>query len=46
MVIMHVWFIGIKGHFGEIAGRNNIRPIFLLLGFFCVVGILGQGFGV
>ena len=30
MVIMHVWFFGIKGHSGEIAGKNNIRPLFLL----------------
>ena len=28
MVIMHVWFIGIREHFGEIAGKNNIRPLF------------------
>ena len=27
---------GLKGHyFGEFAGRNNIRPLFLLSGFFC-----------
>ena len=34
---MHVWFIGIKEHFGEIAGKNNVRPLFLLPGFFCLV---------
>ena len=34
MVIMHVWFIGLKGHSGEIAGVNNIRLLFLLIGFF------------
>ena len=46
MVIMHVWFIGIKGHSGEIAGRNNIRPLFLLFGFFCSVEILLNVSGV
>ena len=40
MVIMHVWFTGRREHFGKIAGRNNIRPLFLLLGFFCLVEIL------
>ena len=30
MVIMHVWFIGIREHLGEIAGKNNISPLFLL----------------
>ena len=40
MVIMHVWFIGLKGHSGEIAGKNNVRPLFLLIGFFCLVEIL------
>ena len=33
MVMMHVWFIGIKGHSGEIAGKDNKRPLFLLIGF-------------
>ena len=23
MVMMHVWFIGLMGHFGEMAGKNN-----------------------
>ena len=47
MVLMHVWFIGIKEHFGEIAGKSTVRPLFLLfLGFFCLVGIQGYGFGV
>ena len=46
MVIMHVWCIGMKGHFGEIAGRSMVRPLFLLPGFFCLVEILGYGFGV
>ena len=40
MVIMHVWFFGIMGHSGEIAGQKNVRPLFLLLGFFCIVGTL------
>ena len=38
---LHVWFIGLKGHSGEIAGINNIRPLFLLVEFFCLVAILG-----
>ena len=46
MVIMHVWFIGLKGHSGEIAGKNNVRPLFLLYGLFCLVEILGKGLGV
>ena len=33
MVIMHVWFIGLKGHSGEIVGINSVRPLFLLIGF-------------
>ena len=28
MVIMHGWFIGPMGHSGEIAGINNVRPLF------------------
>ena len=31
---MHVWFIGIERHFGELAGKNNVRPLFLLQWFF------------
>ena len=46
MVIMHVWFIGLRGHSGEIAGKNNVRPLFLLCGFFCLVEILENVFGV
>ena len=46
MVIMHVWFIGLRGHHGEIAGKHMVRPLFLLLEFFCLVEILGKGFGV
>ena len=34
MVMMHVWFIGLLGHFGEIAGKNSVRPLFLLIGVF------------
>ena len=45
MVMMHVWFIGLRGHFGEIAGKQNVRPLFLLFEIFCLVGILGRGFG-
>ena len=33
-------FIGIKGHSGEIAGLNNVRPLFLLIGFFSLAEIL------
>ena len=44
-VMMHVWFLGLMGHFGEIAGSNNVRPLFLLIGFFCLVGIQGKVFG-
>ena len=46
LVIMHVWFIGIRGHLGEIAGKNKIRPLFLLIGFFCLVEILLNASGV
>ena len=46
MVMMHVWFIGLCEHSGEFAGRNNVRPLFLLPGFFSLVEILGLGFGV
>ena len=46
MVVMHVWFIGLKEHSGEIAGINNVRPLFLLFEFFCLVEIIGKGFGV
>ena len=28
MVIMHVWFIGLRRHSGEIAGKNKVRPLF------------------
>ena len=28
-------------HYGETAGKNVVRPLFLLFGFFCRVGILG-----
>ena len=34
MVIMHVWFFGLRGHSGEIAGENNVRPLSLLYGVF------------
>ena len=39
MVIMLLCMYGlleIKGHSGEIPGKNNIRPLFLLFGFFCL----------
>ena len=34
MVVMHVWFVGIRGHSGETAGKKNVRPLFLLIGVF------------
>ena len=34
MVMMHVWFIGLLGHFGEIEGKNSVRRLFLLYEFF------------
>ena len=45
VVIRHVWFIGLKGHFGEIAGKSMVRPLFLLPRFFCLVEILGTVLG-
>ena len=33
MVILHVWFMGLRGHIGEFAGKRMVRPLFLL---FCV----------
>ena len=39
-------FFWLLGHFGEIAGKKSVRPLFLLHEFFCLVGILGTGFGV
>ena len=44
--MMHVCFIGFKRHPGEIAGKNMVRPLFLLKKFFCLVEILVNGFGV
>ena len=44
MIILHVWFIGLMGHFGEIAGKSNVRPLYLHYGFFCSVVILGERF--
>ena len=35
-----------KGHPGEVAGKNMVRPLFLFVGFFCLVEILLKGFGV
>ena len=46
MVILHVWFIGTRRQSGEIAGINNVRPLFLLFGFFCLVEILLNDSGV
>ena len=37
---MHVWFIGLRGHSKEIAGNIYVRPLCLLLEFFCFVGTL------
>ena len=33
MVMMHVWFIGLRRHFGEIAGIDKVRLLFLFFGF-------------
>ena len=41
--LMYLWFIGLKGHLGEIAGKNKIRPLFLFFLFFCLIEILGKG---
>ena len=43
--MMHFWFIGFRGHPAEIAGKNKVRPLFLLKRFFCLVEILGYVFG-
>ena len=34
MVMMHVWFIGHREHFGEFAGKSTVRPLFLLFCFY------------
>ena len=36
MVMIHAWFIGLRGHIGEFAGENNVSHLFLLPGFFSV----------
>ena len=47
MVMMHVWFIGLKEHSGEFAGKKQSETSFSPSRvFFCLVGILGFGFGV
>ena len=48
MVIMLCMYgmLGQGRHPGEIAGTNKVRPLFLLSGFFCLVEIVGFGFGV
>ena len=46
MVMMHVWFIGLREHIGEFAGERMVRPLFLLFVFFCLVEIQGCGFAV
>ena len=45
MVILHVWYFGLRGHLGEIAGKIYVRPHFFLLEFFCSVGTLLVGGG-
>ena len=35
MVIMHVWCAGLRVHSGEIAGKIDVRPLFLQNEFFC-----------
>ena len=45
IAMMHVWFVGFKGHPGEIAAKIMVRPLFLQKRFFCLVEILRKGFG-
>ena len=45
MVIMHVWFTGLKGHSGEFAGESIVGPLFLPFLFSCLIRILEYGFG-
>ena len=45
MVMMHVWFTGLKGHSRKFAGKSIVGPLFLQFLFFCLVRILGCGFG-
>ena len=33
MVIMHIWYIGLRKHSGENAGKIYVRPLFLVFGF-------------
>ena len=46
MVVMHVWFIGVKGHFGEFAGKDNVRPLFLFFRFSVQSQFSGKVLGV
>ena len=46
MVIMNVWYFGLRVHSGEIAGNFFVIPLFLVFGFFCVVESLLLGGGV
>ena len=36
----HVWYYGLRGHSGEIAGKVYVGPLVLILDFFCVVETL------
>ena len=38
--------LGLTGHSGELAGKKFVRPLFLLVGFFCLVEILLNVSGV
>ena len=40
MVVLHVWYFGLRVHSGKIAGKFYVRPLFLIFGFFCVVETL------
>ena len=44
MAMTHVRFIGLRGHPGEIAGKQMVRPLFLQELFFCLVEILKKRF--
>ena len=35
VAVMHVWYLGLREHPGEIVCKNIIRPLFLLFLFFC-----------
>ena len=46
MVLMHVWFNGLRRHDGEIAGENLVRPLCSFKGFSVQSELQGAVFGV